>query len=154
MRIIIQRVKQASCEIDGKIYSQIEDGLLLLVGFCQGDDERYLEYFVNKICKMRIFSDDFGKLNLSIKDIRGKILSISQFTLYAYAYNGNRPSFTNALNFEKASLLYDKFNSLLQEQVETKVGVFGADMKINLINDGPVTIILDSKDIEEANHAK
>ena len=103
---------------------------------------------------MRIFSDNLGKLNLSITDIRGKILSISQFTLYAWPYNGNRPSFTKALEYKKASSLYDKFNELLNAEVETKTGIFGADMQIELINDGPVTILLDSADIKEVHYGK
>lgn len=154
MRVLIQRVKNAKCIIDNKIYSSIEDGLLLFVGFKDTDDEKILSYFVKKITKMRIFSDNFGKMNLSIQDIRGKILSISQFTLYADPYNGNRPSFTKALAYDKANVLYLKFNKLLNEVVETKEGVFGADMKIGLTNDGPVTIILDSQDIKEDIYGK
>ncbi len=154
MRVVIQRVKEAKCIINKEIYQAINEGFLLLVGFTEGDDIDILPYFVKKITKMRIFSDNFGKLNLSISDIRGKILSISQFTLYAWPYNGNRPSFTKALEYNKASSLYAKFNELLNAEVETKAGIFGADMQIELINDGPVTILLDSADIKEVQHGK
>lgn len=154
MRVVIQRVKEVKCIINNEVYQAINEGFLLLVGFTEGDDVEILPYFVKKITKMRIFSDNLGKLNLSITDIRGKILSISQFTLYAWPYNGNRPSFTKALEYKKASSLYDKFNELLNAEVETKTGIFGADMQIELINDGPVTILLDSADIKEVHYGK
>ncbi len=154
MRLVLQRVNNAKCIIDNKVYSEIDEGLLIFIGFTEGDSLDLFPYFYKKITNMRIFSDKFSKLNLSIQDIHGKILLISQFTLYAWPYNGNRPSFTKALAYEKANELYLKFAEGLGQIVETKCGVFGADMKIELQNDGPVTILLDSNDIKEVNHGK
>ena len=145
MKLVIQRVKRASVSIDGKVYSQIQDGLLLLVGAGPEDDQKDLEYAVRKVTQMRIFSDEEGKMNLSVKDIQGEILSISQFTLFAQTKKGNRPAFIGAANPEMASQLYDDFNDLLEKEVPVKRGVFAADMAIEFINDGPVTIILDTK---------
>ena len=145
MKLVIQRVKRASVSIDGKVYSQIQDGLLLLVGVGPEDDQKDLEYAVRKVTQMRIFSDEEGKMNLSVKDIQGEILSISQFTLFAQTKKGNRPAFIGAANPEMASQLYDDFNELLEKEVPVKRGVFAADMAIEFINDGPVTIILDTK---------
>ncbi len=154
MRLVLQRVTNAKCIIENKVFSEIDDGLLIFIGFTEGDDSALFPYFYKKITNMRIFSDKFSKLNLSIQDIHGKILLISQFTLYAWPYNGNRPSFTKALAYEKANELYLQFAEGLNQIIETKVGVFGADMKIELKNDGPVTILLDSDDIKEVNHGK
>ena len=145
MKLVIQRVKRASVSIDGQVYSQIRDGLLLLVGVGPEDDHKDLEYAVRKVTQMRIFSDEEGKMNLSVKDIQGEILSVSQFTLFAQTKKGNRPAFIGAANPEMASQLYDDFNDLLEKEVPVKRGVFAADMAIELINDGPVTIILDTK---------
>lgn len=145
MKLVIQRVKRASVSIDGKVYSQIQDGLLLLVGVGPEDDQKDLEYAVRKVTQMRIFSDEEGKMNLSVKDIQGEILSVSQFTLFAQTKKGNRPAFIGAANPEMASQLYDDFNDLLENEVPVKRGLFAADMAIELINDGPVTIILDTK---------
>ena len=145
MKLVIQRVKRASVSIDGQVYSQIQEGLLLLVGVGPEDDQKDLEYAVRKVTQMRIFSDEEGKMNLSVKDIQGEILSISQFTLFAQTKKGNRPAFIGAANPEMASQLYDDFNDLLEKEVPVKRGVFAADMAIELINDGPVTIILDTK---------
>ena len=145
MKLVIQRVKRASVSIDGKVYSQIQDGLLLLVGVGPEDDQKDLEYAVRKVTQMRIFSDEEGKMNLSVKDIQGEILSVSQFTLFAQTKKGNRPAFIGAANPEMASQLYDDFNDLLEKEVPVKRGVFAADMAIEFINDGPVTIILDTK---------
>lgn len=145
MKLVIQRVKRASVSIDGQVYSQIQDGLLLLVGVGPDDDPKDLEYAVRKVTQMRIFSDEEGKMNLSVKDIQGEILSVSQFTLFAQTKKGNRPAFIGAANPEMASQLYDDFNDLLEKEVPVKRGVFGADMAIELINDGPVTILLDTK---------
>ena len=145
MKLVIQRVKRASVSIDGQVYSQIRDGLLLLVGVGPEDDQKDLEYAVRKVTQMRIFSDEEGKMNLSVKDIQGEILSVSQFTLFAQTKKGNRPAFIGAANPEMASQLYDDFNDLLEKGVPVKRGVFAADMAIELINDGPVTIILDTK---------
>ena len=145
MKLVIQRVKRASVSIDGQVYSQIRDGLLLLVGVGPEDDQKDLEYAVRKVTQMRIFSDEEGKMNLSVKDIQGEILSVSQFTLFAQIKKGNRPAFIGAANPELASQLYDDFNDLLEKEVPVKQGIFAADMAIELINDGPVTIILDTK---------
>ncbi len=145
MKLVIQRVKRASVSIDGQVYSQIRDGLLLLVGVGPEDDQKDLEYAVRKVTQMRIFSDEEGKMNLSVKDIQGEILSVSQFTLFAQTKKGNRPAFIGAANPEMASQLYNDFNDLLEKEVPVKRGIFAADMVIELINDGPVTIILDTK---------
>lgn len=145
MKLVIQRVKRASVSIDDQVYSQIQDGLLLLVGVGPEDEQKDLEYAVRKVTQMRIFSDEEGKMNLSVKDIQGQILSVSQFTLFAQTKKGNRPAFIGAANPEMASQLYDDFNDLLEKEVPVKRGIFAADMAIELINDGPVTIILDTK---------
>ena len=148
MKVVIQRVLNASCVINDEIYSKIDKGFLLLVGIGQDDNKDIIDKVASKISKLRIFSDENDKMNKSLEDVGGKVLSISQFTLYADCKKGNRPSFTNALGGKEASDLYDYFNNQLRnlgQHVET--GIFGADMKINLINDGPVTIILDSREI-------
>ena len=145
MKLVIQRVKRASVSIDGQVYSQIQDGLLLLVGVGPEDDQKDLEYAVRKVTQMRIFSDEEGKMNLSVKDIQGEILSVSQFTLFAQTKKGNRPAFIGAANPEMASQLYNDFNDLLEKEVPVKRGIFAAEMAIELINDGPVTIILNTK---------
>ncbi len=146
MKIVIQRSNEASVSVDNKTISKIDYGYVLLIGFTNGDDKNIVDKMVNKIVNLRIFSDENDKLNLSIKDVNGKILSISQFTLYA-KLNGRRPSFTDALNYNDAKKLYDYFNFRLeQEKIDVQTGEFGADMKVSLINDGPVTIIIDSKE--------
>ena len=145
MRIVIQRVSQASVTIDGKIAGEIQQGLLLLVGICPEDGQEDIEYAVRKISQMRIFSDDADKMNLSVQDVGGQILSISQFTLYADTKKGNRPAFTGAARPDLATALYDQFNQKLARTVPVQTGEFGADMKVSLVNDGPVTIVLDTK---------
>ncbi|MBP2620560.1 D-aminoacyl-tRNA deacylase [Streptococcus panodentis] len=145
MKIVIQRVKHAQVSIGQELYSCIGPGLLLLVGVGPDDSQEDLDYAVRKIVNMRIFSDDAGKMNLSVKDIGGEILSISQFTLHADTKKGNRPAFVKAAPPEMASRLYDAFNLALQQEVPTQTGLFGADMQVELLNDGPVTIILDTK---------
>ena len=145
MKIVIQRVKQASVSIDSKLYNQIQQGLLLLVGIAPDDAQEDVAYAVRKITNMRIFSDDEDKMNLSVKDVNGEILSISQFTLYADTKKGNRPAFTGAAKPDLASQLYDDFNELLRRETPVKTGVFAADMQVALVNDGPVTIVLDTK---------
>lgn len=145
MRIVIQRVSQASVSIDGKIAGEIQQGLLLLVGICPEDGQEDIEYAVRKISQMRIFSDQEDKMNLSIQDVGGQILSISQFTLYADTKKGNRPAFTGAAKPDLATALYDQFNQKLAQTVPVQTGEFGADMKVSLVNDGPVTIVLDTK---------
>ncbi|KPJ22260.1 D-aminoacyl-tRNA deacylase [Streptococcus phocae] len=145
MKIIIQRVSQASVSIAGESVGAIEQGLLLLVGIGPDDEAEDVTYAVRKITNMRLFSDADGKMNLSLTDVGGSILSISQFTLYADTKKGNGPAFTGAARPEMASAYYDRFNDQLAEHVPVKRGVFGADMQVSLINDGPVTIVLDTK---------
>ena len=145
MKIIVQRVKQAQVSIDGQVYSQIKQGLVLLVGVAPEDQPEDLDYAVRKLVNMRIFSDAEGKMNLSVKDIEGEILSISQFTLFADTKKGNRPAFTGAAKPDVAEAFYLEFNQELAKEVPVQTGIFGADMQVELVNDGPVTIILDTK---------
>lgn len=145
MKLVIQRVKSASVSIDGWVYNAIQQGLLLLVGVGPEDQQEDLDYAVRKIVNMRIFSDDEGKMNLSVKDIQGEILSVSQFTLFADTKKGNRPAFTGAAKPDMAEAFYQEFNQELAKEVSVEAGVFGADMQVELVNDGPVTIILDTK---------
>ena len=145
MKIVVQRVKQAQVSIEGQVYSQIKQGLLLLVGVGPEDQPEDLDYAVRKLVNMRIFSDTEGKMNLSVKDIEGEILSISQFTLFADTKKGNRPAFTGAAKPDVAEAFYLEFNQELAKEVPVQTGIFGADMQVELINDGPVTIILDTK---------
>lgn len=145
MKLVIQRVKSASVSIDGRVYNAIQQGLLLLVGVGPEDGQEDLDYAVRKIVNMRIFSDDEGKMNLSVKDIQGEILSVSQFTLFADTKKGNRPAFTGAAKPDMAEAFYQEFNQELAKEVSVEAGVFGADMQVELVNDGPVTIILDTK---------
>lgn len=143
MRVVVQRSKKASVSINNKIVGKIDSGLVLLVGFTIGDGEETIDYMVKKILNLRIFDDMDGVMNLSILDKKQSILSISQFTLYADTKKGNRPSYKDALNGQDATILYDKFNEKLSKYVQVEKGIFGADMKVSLINDGPVTIILE-----------
>ena len=145
MKIIVQRVKQAQVSIEGQVYSKIKQGLLLLVGVGPEDQLEDLDYAVRKLINMRIFSDAEGKMNLSVKDIEGEILSISQFTLFADTKKGNRPAFTGAAKPDMAEAFYQDLNRELAKEVPVETGVFGADMQVELINDGLVTIILDTK---------
>lgn len=145
MKVVVQRVKSSSVTIDNKLYNSINKGLMVLVGFTEGDNTSDIDYIVKKIVNLRIFDDESGIMNKSIIDIKGSILSISQFTLYADTKKGNRPSYINALNGNIATKLYDEFNNKLKNFVNTKTGIFGSDMQVSLINDGPVTIIIDSK---------
>ncbi len=148
MRCVIQRVLKASCEVEGKIVSKIDNGYMILVGLEQSDTIEEVKLLAKKTIGLRVFSDENGKMNLSINDVKGKILAISQFTLYADSKHGNRPSFTNAMKYDLANDLYEKYCDIISEfGIEVQKGVFGADMKIELINDGPVTIILDSKEL-------
>ena len=141
MRIVLQRVKEASCTVDGKITGKIGVGYMLLVGFTNGDNIQTLEKAVKKITNFRIFEDENGKMNLNLKTVNGDILSISQFTLYANTSEGNRPSFTEAMNPVEAKELYLKFNEMLRANgFNVYEGIFGAHMEIRLFNDGPVTI--------------
>ena len=146
MRVVVQRVSNANCKVDDKITGQIEKGFMLLVGFGLNDNYQIIEKMAEKISKLRIFDDENGKVNKSIFDIGGKILSISQFTLYADCTKGNRPSFTDALGGERAIEYYKYFNDCLRKlNLEVQEGIFGANMKISLLNDGPTTILLDSE---------
>ena len=145
MKLVIQRVKSASVSIDGRVYNAIQQGLLLLVGVGPEDQQEDLDYAVRKIVNMRIFSDDEGKMNFSVKDIQGEILSVSQFTLFSDTKKGNRPAFTGAAKPDMAEAFYQEFNQELAKEVSVEAGVFGADMQVELVNDGPVTIILDTK---------
>ena len=143
MRIVVQRVLESNVKVDGKVVGEIGKGLMLLVSFTQTDTVNEIDYMVNKVSNLRIFDDENGIMNLSIKDVGGEILSISQFTLYGDARKGNRPSYVAALNGEEATKLYDLFNEKLNEVVHVEKGIFGADMKVSLINDGPITILLE-----------
>lgn len=145
MRVVIQRVKSGSVTIDNKIYNKIANGFVILVGFTEGDDKTDIDYIVKKVVNLRVFDDEDGIMNKSILDTSGSILSISQFTLYADTKKGNRPSYINALKGELAIKLYEEFNAKLNKQVKTLPGVFGADMYVSIENDGPVTIMIDSK---------
>ena len=146
MRVVLQRVAHASVKVDGEIIGKIQRGFLLLVGVTHDDAMEDMEYLVRKIVQMRIFEDEEGKLNRSIQDIGGEILSVSQFTLYADTKKGNRPSFSKAAPGDVALEMFEQFNGLLRETgVPVETGQFGADMKVELLNDGPVTILLDSK---------
>ncbi len=143
MRVVVQIAKDAKCVIDNKTYSSIDFGYVLLVGFKEGDDINVINKMIKKIVNLRVFKDDAGKMNLNINQVNGKILSISQFTLYANTNEGNRPSFVGALSGDKSSVLYDKFNELLKKEVEVQTGVFGAEMEISFTNMGPCTINLE-----------
>lgn len=148
MRTVIQRVSEASVTIDGTVHGAIGSGYMILVGFCDEDDEAVTEAMADKIRRLRIFEDENGKMNRSIEDAGGAILSISQFTLYADCHKGNRPSFVKAGNPEHAAKLYDYFNRTLRGfGLQVEEGVFAAEMKVALINDGPVTITLDSAEV-------
>lgn len=145
MRVVIQKCLESSVSVDGKVISNIQKGLLVLVGFTHQDTISDVDYLVNKVVNLRIFDDSNGVMNLSVRDVFGSILCVSQFTLYGDASKGNRPSYVRAMNGSESIKLYDLFCDKLNNIVPTKKGVFGADMKVSLINDGPTTIIIDSK---------
>lgn len=146
MRVVLQRVAHASVTVEEKVIGKIQRGFLLLVGVTHDDAMEDMEYLVRKIVQMRIFEDEEGKLNRSIQDIGGEILSVSQFTLYADTKKGNRPSFSKAAPGDVALKMFEQFNGLLRDTgIPVETGQFGADMKVELLNDGPVTILLDSK---------
>ena len=150
MKLVIQRVKESNVKIDNKIKAEIGKGLLILIGISKDDTEKDAEWLVNKALNIRIFNDSEGIMNKSIVDIQGEILIVSQFTLMALTKKGNRPSYIKSASHEIAIPLYDYFIELLESKIKNgiKSGVFGADMKVSLINDGPVTIIIDSKNKE------
>ena len=143
MRVVVQRVKESSVKVDGKIVGKSGYGFMILVSFTSGDNEKIIDYMVNKIVNLRIMDDEDGIMNKSILDIKGSILSISQFTLYADTKKGNRPSYIKALNGEEATKLYDLFNEKLSQLVHVETGIFGAEMEVSLVNDGPITIMLE-----------
>lgn len=146
MKVVIQRSLKSSVEVNNNIVGSIDSGAVVLVSFTNNDTIKDIEYIVKKIVNLRIFDDENGIMNKSILDVGGSILSISQFTLYADTKKGNRPSYKKAMNGRDAVNLYDIFNKKLEEYVRVEKGVFGADMKVNIINDGPVTIIIESGD--------
>lgn len=146
MKIVIQRVSKASVKVNDEVVGAINNGFLLLVGVTHDDTSEDVDYLVKKIINMRIFEDENGKMNLSLLQKGYDILSISQFTLFAQTHKGNRPGFSNAANPELAKKLYDEFNMKLRaENIKVETGIFAAKMEVSLINDGPVTIIIDSK---------
>ena len=150
MRVVIQRVKKANVHIDGKIVSEIEKGLLVLLGICDEDTQEDIDWLTKKIINLRVFDDENGVMNRSMMEIDAEIMIVSQFTLFASCKKGNRPSYIKAAKPEIAIPLYEKFCATTQSMTGKKVatGVFGADMKIELINDGPVTICIDTKNKE------
>lgn len=143
MRVVVQRVKSSSVKVEGKTVGSIDKGLLVLVGFTHDDNIDKIKWMVNKIVNLRVFDDEEGVMNKSVSDIGGSVLSVSQFTLYADANKGNRPSYINAMKQEDASLLYDIFNEELRSKINTQTGIFRADMQVELINDGPITIVIE-----------
>lgn len=148
MKFVIQRVTHAKVEVEQKFIGSIQNGYLVLIGIAEDDNEEIADKLVKKLLGLRIFADENGKTNLSLKDVNGSLLLVSQFTLYADCRKGNRPSFVNAGNPEKANKLYEYIIEKCRDEVpDVQTGSFGADMKITLLNDGPFTIILDSKDL-------
>ena len=145
MKIVVQRVKNAKVDVEGKTVGKIDKGFLVLLGVTHEDTEEQADYLAKKLCNLRVFTDENDKMNLSLKDINGKLLIVSQFTLYADCTSGNRPSFTNAAKPDKAEKLYEYFCKQCEEKynIEVEKGIFGADMKVELLNDGPVTIIIE-----------
>lgn len=145
MKVLVQRSKESNVSVNGKIVGSIDSGLVIFVGFTYGDTEKEIDYMVKKILNLRIFDDEEGIMNKSILEVGGSILSISQFTLYADTKKGNRPSYINSLKSDQASILYKLFNDKLKEYIKVEEGIFGADMNILINNDGPVTIMLESR---------
>mgnify|MGYP002537477578 FL=1 len=145
MKVVVQRSKKSSVEVDNVVVGSIDKGLVVLVGFTHGDNIHDIEYLVDKIINLRIFDDENGVMNKSILDVNGSILSVSQFTLYADTLKGRRPSYVNALKNTEAKPLYDLFNEKLREKIKVETGIFGSDMKVAITNDGPVTIIMESR---------
>lgn len=146
MKIVVQKVLNSSVSVDNKIVGKIDKGLTLLVGFNNDDTVDVLDKMIDKVINLRIFEDENGVMNKSVIEENGSILSISQFTLYADTKKGRRPSYINALNGEKAVELYDEFNKRLSNFIHVEKGIFGSDMKVSILNDGPTTIILESSD--------
>ena len=150
MKVVIQRVSKAKVEVNDSVICKIKQGFLILLGIESSDSQEDFNWLVSKISNLRVFSDDELKMNLSIKDVKGEIIVVSQFTLHAKTKKGNRPSFINAANPEHAKPIYDEFISKLknESEVNVKSGIFGANMQLTIVNDGPVTIIIDSKNKE------
>lgn len=148
MKVVLQNVLNCEVKIKDRVYSSIDRGFLLLVSFTDGDNLDIINKMANKISKLRVFMDENGKTNLSLLDVNGKIMSVSQFTLYADVKKGNRPSFTNCLDFNKAKELYQQFNLELKKlNLIVEEGIFGEDMKVSFVNDGPFTLVIDSKEV-------
>lgn len=146
MRILVQRVRKASVDTLGNTVGKIDQGLLLFVGFTEGDTLKEIDYLADKVIHLRVFDDENGIMNKSLCDIQGSILSISQFTLYADTTKGRRPSYVKALSGSKATVLFDKFNEKLRSMgIHTETGIFGADMQVSILNDGPVTVMLEKE---------
>ena len=144
MKVVIQRVKYASVKVDEKIVGEIEKGFLVLIGIKVGDTKEQADYLVKKVCNLGVFTDEQDKMNLSLKDVDGKLLIVSQFTLYGNCNDGNRPSFIEAARLEEAIPLYEYFcDECSKKGFEVQKGIFGADMKVELLNDGPVTIVIE-----------
>ena len=145
MKIVVQRVKNAKVEVEGKVVGKIDKGFLVLLGVTHNDTEEQADYVAKKLCGLRVFTDENDKMNLSLKDVGGELLIVSQFTLYADCSQGNRPSFINAAKPDQAEKLYEYFCNQCNQKYNIKVekGIFGADMKVTLLNDGPVTIIIE-----------
>ena len=144
MKLVVQRVNNAKVEVDEKIVGAINNGFLVLLGVTHNDNKEIADYLVKKLCNLRVFEDEAGKMNLSLKDVNGELLIVSQFTLYADCNGGNRPSFINAAKPDMANELYEYFCEKCKENnIEVKKGIFGANMKVSLLNDGPVTIVLE-----------
>ena len=147
MKIVLQKVKNASVTIDNELFSSIEQGYLILFGVEKGDTKEKADWLCNKVCQLRCFPDENDKMNLSIKDVKGEILVVSQFTLCADVKKGTRPSFDNAMKPDEANSMYEYFvEKIKAENISVKTGVFGAHMEVNLLNDGPVTFIINSPD--------
>ena len=144
MRVLVQRCDRACVKVDDKIVGQIGMGVMILVGITHDDDSKKIDYLVDKLINLRIFDDENGVMNKSLLDVSGSILSISQFTLYADTKKGRRPSYIDAMSGDKAKALYDEFNEKLRNTgIKVETGIFGADMKVDFINDGPITIMLE-----------
>ena len=143
MRVLVQRSLKSSVKVDNKIVGNIDNGLVLLVGFTYGDNSDIIDYMVDKVLNLRIFDDEKGVMNKSLLEVGGDILSISQFTLYADSRKGRRPSYVNALTGSEAVKLYDLFNERLGKYIKVETGIFGAEMEVNITNDGPITILLE-----------
>lgn len=144
MKLVVQRVKKAEVKVDGNIVGKIDKGFLVLIGIKVGDTKEQADYLVKKLCNLRVFADENGKMNLSLKSVEGQLLIVSQFTLYGDCNNGNRPSFIEAAKPEEAIPLYEYFcEECAKQGLEVQKGIFGADMKVRLLNDGPVTIVIE-----------